>query len=158
MQVFEGKTHTATWTLGIVSYVQKILDGNYTDIEKTLVRDILSYIRAAYVYSGLDEGDIAKIDDIIGVNYDETSKPNTNVEAAFDVDGLSSALLELGDAPAFRFYIDGNYDASAYRFTVNGNVVKGEIMTDGGRTYIKVSLYAYAMTDTVSYTIDLDTD
>lgn len=154
MQVFEGKTHTASWTLGIISYVQKILDGNYTNTEKTLVRDILSYIRAAYEYAELDEKDVARIDAIIGENYDDSIKPDTDVDAAFDVDGLSSAALELGDAPSFRFYIDGNYDAAAYRFTVNGNAVKGEVMTDGERTYIRVSLYAYAMTDTVSYTID----
>ncbi len=154
MQVFEGKTHTASWTLGIIPYVQNLLDGNYTDTVKTLARDILSYIRAVYTYAGLDEKDVARIDAIIGENYDDSIKPDTDVDAAFDVDGLSSAALELGDAPSFRFYIDGNYDVAAYRFTVNGNAVKGEVMTDGERTYIRVSLYAYAMTDTVSYTID----
>ncbi|MBR5448714.1 MAG: hypothetical protein IKV43_01880, partial [Clostridia bacterium] len=155
VEYFEGKVQTLTWNIGVISYAKILIDGNYTNIVKTLAKDILSYIRATYIYAQLDDNCVAEIDAIIGKDYEVTSAPDTNVESAFKVDGLSSATLELGEAPAFRFYIDGTYDASAYRFTVNGKTVKGEILTDEeSKVYIKVSLYAYEMTEIVSYTVD----
>ena len=154
MQMFEGKTHTATWTLNVVSYVQKLINGNYSDTVKVLAKDILSYIRAIYVYDGLSNEDIAKIDSIIGAEYDASSRPDTTVNAVSDTDGLSSASLELGAAPSFRFYIDGSYDASLYKFTIANATPVSEVMTDtDGRVYIRVYVYAYAMHETVHYTI-----
>lgn len=155
MQVFEGKTHTATWTLSVVSYAKKLIAGNHSDTVKTLAKDVLSYIRAIYVYDDLDENAIKYIDDIIGAGYDVEAKPDTSVSAVNDTNGLSSACLELGAAPAFRFYLDGSYDADLYKFTTPESTPTCEILKDtDDRTYIRVSVYAYAMTNTVSYTID----
>ena len=135
-------------------YAQKLINGNYSDTVKTLAKDILSYIRAIYVYDGLSEEDIANIDSIIGVNYDSSSAPDTTVGAVSDTDGLSSAALELGSAPSFRFYLDGSYDASLYKFTIANATAVTEIKTDtDGRVYIRVYAYAYAMPETVRYTI-----
>lgn len=155
LQIFEGKAHTVTWTLDVVSYVKKLLDGNYSNTVKTLAKDILSYVRAAYGYAGADASYTDRIDAIIGADYDSTAKPNTSVDSVLDYDGLSAATLELSSAPAFRFYIDGSYDASLYKFTVGGTTPNCEILTDEeGKTYIKVYVYAYLMTETVCYTID----
>ena len=155
MQLFEGSTHTLSWKVGIISYVQRLIDGNHTVTTKALAKDILSYIRATYIYAQIDENAVKMIDAIIGENYDASSTPNTSINAAISVNGLSSATLELGESPAFRFYIDGSYDPSLYKFTVNGNSVNTEILTDSdSRTYIRVSMYAYAMTYTVCYTVE----
>ena len=155
MQMFDGKTHTATWALSVVSYTEKLIAGNYSDTVKTLAKDVLAYIRAVYVYDNLDKSDIDHIDSIIGKNYSSSSKPNTNVTAVNNADGLSSACLELGASPAFRFYLDGSYDASKYKFRVAETTPNCEVLADtDGRTYIRVSVYAYAMTNTVSYTIE----
>ena len=155
MQMFDGKTHTATWALSVVSYAEKLIAGNYSDTVKTLAKDVLAYIRAVYVYDNLDKSDIDHIDSIIGKNYSSSSKPNTNVTAVNNADGLSSACLELGASPAFRFYLDGSYDASKYKFRVAETTPNCEVLADtDGRTYIRVSVYAYAMTNTVSYTIE----
>ena len=155
MQMFDGKTHTATWALSVVSYTEKLIAGNYSDTVKTLAKDVLAYIRAVYVYDNLDKSDIDHIDSIIGTNYSSSSKPNTNVTAVNNADGLSSACLELGASPAFRFYLDGSYDASKYKFRVAETTPNCEVLADtDGRTYIRVSVYAYAMTNTVSYSIE----
>lgn len=154
MQVFEGKTHTATWTLNVVSYLEKLLGGDYTGTVKTLAKDTLSYIRAIYEYDDLSKEAIDHINELIGTGYDATSRPDTDIEAVNDADGLSSACLELEAAPSFRFYLDGTYDAELYKFTVPGATTVCETLTDtDDRVYIRVSVYAYAMTETVSYTI-----
>ena len=128
--------------------------GNYTNTVKALAKDIVSYVRSVYVYEDLDKATIARLTAIIGEDYDYESVPDTSCAAIQNTPGLSSASLELRDAPTFRFYIDGSYDASLYRFTVNGIRVDSEILVDtDGRVFIRVAPYAHSIATTVSYTI-----
>lgn len=149
-----GGEKTLAYTLNIVKYANAILAGNYLEVEKNLIKDILSYIRSAYVYANTEEtaSVVATINAIIGENYDETSKP-TDIESAEKTNGLDSITMELGNAPAFIFYIADGYTADQYVIRVNGFTPDCEVITEGGRTYIKVTMYAYAMVDTITYSI-----
>ena len=147
------KIATGTFTFSIPTYAQKVITtGN--EIETTLVRDVLSYVRSAYVYFGKqDKAAIANIDTIIGENYDAENTPELNGSAETPTVGLKSATLVLGATPAIRFYISGSPDS--YEFYVNGVKLNTVTVTDGdGKTYVEMDVYAYAMCDTVTYCID----
>ena len=148
------------WSLGVISYADTVIGGSYTDTTKTLARDILAYIREAYLYAKSENVDTVKtqIDAIIGADY--AVAPDTAADAKQSVDGLDGAGLVLGNRPAFYFLpeLDSEgetvYDATAYKFAVDGTSVRTEVTTIEGKTAILVYTYAFAITDTVTYTVD----
>lgn len=156
------KTVFGNWTVSIVKYAKLVLnDNDSTATEKTLVRDILSYVRSAYIYFERDNAAAikAQIDAVIGADYDATSRP-TDMEAAQVGGGFDSATFRLDAKPAFVFYpetdAEGNlvYDLSAYRFTQNGKALAVENTTVEGRACIVIATYAYEIADNISYSID----
>ena len=147
-----GKTATATFTFGVIKYAGKMLaDGN--DVEKTLVRDVLSYVRAAYTYFKTDDAEtVSRINAILGEDYDANNAPMVEGSATASTTGLKSATFVLDGTPAMRFYLADGADATRYEFFINGTRVKTEISADG--KYIDIDVYAYALCETVTYTID----
>ena len=148
--IVESDVQAQSWTLSVISYANTLVSGNYTEVDKTLARDILAYVRAVYAYENKAEGAsvIESINAIIGEDY--TVSP-TITEAKQSTDGLSGAGLILGSQPAFYFIPE--YDVSAYTFMANGATITTEVSTVNGKTAILVYTYAYAITDTVTYTI-----
>ena len=146
------KTATGTFKFSIIKYAEKILaDG--TSQEQTLVRDVLSYVRAAYIYFKTgDAATIAKIDAILGDNYDEDNAPAKEGSATAETAGFKSASFVLDGTAAMRFYLPDGADASKYVFYIDGTRVKTE--SDENGTYIDIDVYAYALCETVTYTID----
>ena len=146
------KTATGTFTFGVIKYTEKILaDGS--DVEKTLVKDVLSYVRAAYAYFNTEDVEtISKINAILGENYDDNNAPVIEGSANATTSGLKSATFSLDGTPAMRFYLADGADASKYAFFIDGTRVKTETSADG--TYIDIDVYAYALCETVTYTID----
>ena len=158
-----GKTVYGNWNVSIVKYANLVLnDETSKDVEKTLVCDILSYVRSAYEYFQSSDAHAVKleIDEIIGENYDESSRP-TDMDAANVGSGFDSATLVLDAAPAFVFYPetdeDGElvYSTEAYRFTVDGKLLEKEVLTKpDGTVYIKVLTYAYGICENIAYSIE----
>ena len=146
------KTATATFTFGIIKYAEKILaDGG--DVEKTLVRDVLSYVRAAYTYFKTDNAQsVSRIDAILGAGYDAGNAPAEEGSADAETAGLKSATFSLDGEPAMRFYLPDGADVSKYEFFINGTRVKTQTSEDG--KYVDIDVYAYALCETVTYTID----
>ena len=146
------KTASATFTFGIIKYAEKILaDGS--DAEKTLVKDVLSYVRAAYAYFGTNDAQtVSRINTILGDNYDANNAPTVEGSATAETAGLKSATFVLDGTPAMRFYLADGADASKYAFFIDGTRVKTETSADG--KYIDIDVYAYALCETVTYTID----
>ena len=146
------KTASATFTFGIVKYAEKILaDGS--DAEKTLVKDVLSYVRAAYAYFGTNDAQtVSRINTILGDNYDANNAPTVEGSATAETAGLKSATFVLDGTPAMRFYLADGADASKYAFFIDDTRVKTETSADG--KYIDIDVYAYALCETVTYTID----
>ncbi len=146
------KTATGTFNFGVIKYAEKVLAADF-DIEKTLVRDVLAYIRAAYVFFKVEDAEsIAKINAILGEGYDEQNMPQLNGSAEVNVNGLDGAALVLDATPSIRFTLPNGADAGRYEFFINGVKVKTELSADG--KYIYLDVYAYALCETVTYTID----
>ena len=148
------KKATGTFNLGIIGYSEKILaDG--TDTEKTLVRDVLSYIRAAYAYFNTDDvASVSIIDAILGENYDANSAPEFDGSAVAPTTGLSSVTFVIDATPTVRFYLASGAEADAYKFYINGVLLNTVTGTNDGFTYIELDTYAYAVCETVTYTIN----
>lgn len=151
------------WKVSVLSYLKTLVDDS-TGIDNTLAKDILSYIRAAYVYEGTSEKlDYVKdfVDAINGADYDAANLP-TAAEVKQTVDGMDSAQLLLGSAPAFIFYpetdADGNlvYTTDSYVFALDGKYrLTAEVGVDGsGKTYIIVRLPAWALDNDVEYIVN----
>ena len=146
------KSAVGTFKFGIIKYAEKILaDGS--DVEKTLVRDVLSYVRAAYAYFKTEDADtVSRINAILGADYDANNAPAIEGSTTVEASGLKSATFSLDGTPAMRFYLADGADASKYAFFIDGTRVKTETSADG--TYIDIDVYAYALCETVTYTID----
>ncbi len=146
------KTATGTFTFGIIKYAEKILsDGS--NVEKMLVKDVLSYIRVAYVYFGINDANtIAKINAILGDAYDANNAPVIEGNANAETSGLKNATFVLDGEPTMRFYLEDGADASKYEFFIDGTRVKTETSKDS--KYIDIGVYAYALCETVTYTVD----
>ncbi len=151
------------WDISVVSYLKALADSSET-VVKTLAKDMLSYIRAAYVYDGSSDK-LAEVKDLVdsinGADYDNGSVPS-DLEAKRIVDGMHSAQLLLTSAPAFIFYpevdADGElvYNVEDYVFALDGKYRLNTVVAvnEEGRTYIQVSLPAYAADNTVEYIIN----
>ena len=151
--VFSGK-----WSISVVNYAERALAGEATEVTKTMLRDMLSYIRASYEYFATvgsvstKAAEIAKerIDSIIGADYDEANLPDMAETPSLDPDGLDRATISLGAEISFVFY--PTMDAEKYVFTMGNSTLKSEIKAGG--TYIVVTTYAYGVRDTIEYTVE----
>ena len=150
-----GETVRGRWSLGIEKYANQLLtDSATTDSEATLIKDILSYVGAAYTYFNMaNAADVnARIDAIIGADYESNNVPTVEGSATAVTSGLKSATFVLDGTPSMRFYLADGADASKYTFFIDGTRVKTETSADG--KYIDIDVYAYALCETVTYTID----
>lgn len=151
--------HKQSWELDVIDYAEALILGEYTAVEKTLARDILAYVRAAYLYKNGDDAAkvSSRVEEIIGDEY--SVSPDTSDEVRMSTEGLDAAGLLLKDSPILVFYPELNdngttkYELSAYSFTASGTVLTSEPVSIDGKTAILVYTYAYAVTDTVGYTV-----
>ena len=147
--VVKSDVQTQSWEIDVLTYASAIINGSFNTVEKTLAKNILYYVRAAYDYAA--EANSTEVIKKINTILDDDAVAPTIGEAVESTNGLDGAGLLLGDKPAFYFI--PTMDASLYTFTVNGAKVTTEITTVNGKTAILVYTYAYAITETVSYTI-----
>lgn len=148
----DGNDYTGTWTMSIPKYAEKVIaDGSA--VETQLVRDVLSYVRAAYAYfDKTDEAAMARINALLGENYDIDNRPALDGSAAAPTEGLKAATFVLNAKPAIRFYVsDVN---SEYEFFINGAKLATKEGSDEIGTYFEIDVYAYAMCETVTYTVN----
>ena len=147
----------ATRKLSVVKYAKTVLASNLGETNNKLAKDLLAYVKAACVYAGDKAETVAAIEAIIGADY--TVNPEV-AEAVASTAGLKSASLLLGEKPAFVFFPeldengDAKYDLNAYKFAIGDTTVTTEITEIDGKTAIVVYTYAYAMSETVTYTIE----
>ena len=152
-------SYNGNWKVGVVRHAEALLASAQSLATDKLVCDMLSYIRSSYVYfattGAVSEADrdaaVARIDALIGADYDKLNKPTINEAAALAVSGLKKASIYLGSKIAFAFYIEGN--AEDYVFTVNGRVLESEVINDPNGCYILVTTYAYGIRDTINYSV-----
>ena len=145
-----GNIVNGKYSLGVIKYAQSLIKtGN--DVEKRLICDILSYIKAAYLYFEREDATaFAKIDAILGDNYDANNAPAIEGSATPETNGLKSVAFNLDETPSMTFALEDGADASKYVFFINGRRVNTVVSEDG--KYIEIDVYAYQLCETVTYT------
>ena len=66
-------TYKNTWVLSVIDYAQDLLeDDGATAAEKAMIKDMLSYVKSAYIYFDIQNASevAARIDSILGKGYD----------------------------------------------------------------------------------------
>ena len=154
----DGTDVIGSFTFSTVKYAEKLLTMDITNQEKTLAKDILAYIKSAYEYFTVADRTalIDEIDAILG-SYVSDKVINAD-DAKCDTEGLSGATFVLGATPAIRFYLDG-YTADKFSFKVGERALSASEATTGSDTdgsYVQFTLFAYEMTETFSYVIDVE--
>ena len=144
----DGVSAEVNFTFSIPKYAVKVLDHG-TELEKQLVKDILSYIRAAYTYFEPSSTEaISAINAIIGADYDATSpyvaEGSTDAPTCF-----KSATFAITSTPAIKFYLNGDVNPKLYSFKVGGKTARHTIGSDDDGQYVKIDVYAYAMCETI---------
>jgi hypothetical protein len=148
-----NKSATKSYAFGVIRYAELVLAGN-NDTEKALIKNVLSYVRAAYAYFGTEDATaVSAIDAILGEGYDENHKHIDEGEKDSVTAGFKGATLVLDATPAIRFYLTDGADASAYEFFIKDSKVNTVTGTDTNGAYIEIDVYAYAMCETVTYTV-----
>jgi len=151
-------TATGTFTFSIPKYAEKVIASG-AEVEVQLVKDVLSYIRAAYAYFGTTDAEaMAKIDELLGENYDESSAPVMNGSAEKPTLGITAVTYNLTATPAIRFYLADGYTASMFSFSICGEAVTAVEGNDSTGAYLEISLYAYKMCETIDYVVGEDKD
>ena len=151
-----GTSVNGSFTFSVVKYAEKLLDMNVTETEKTLVKDMLAYVRSAYVYFNdalATDAEIVAIDAILG-NYKSQTVISSD-DARLEVEGLTGATFVLGAKPAVRFYYDA-YGIDKYSFKVGSREIDSTEVktgTDSDGKYFEITLFAYEMTEVFSYKI-----
>ena len=147
-------TANGTFTFSLLKYTGKILAVG-TESEKQLISDVLSYVRASCEYFAPENtATIKDIDAIIGEDYDVNNPHAEEGSTNGACEGLKSATFRLTSTPAFIFYVNDGADISKYSFKVNGKDVSFKVNEDSEGVYAQISLWAYAMCETVTYYID----
>lgn len=145
-------TVNSVWTLNFADYAKSVIGGDYSRIEKCLMKDMFSYARAAYAYWDKESDRITEINTILGENYDTVKAPILNGSAEEPTEGLSGVTFILDAKPTIRFYITGEYDS--YAFYVGEEKLKAVSGSDADGKYLDMDVYAYAMCDTITYTVN----
>ena len=155
-------TVNAKWTLNIVNYAKTVISGDGSDVEKALIRDMLSYAASAHTYFKTTGDVVAKlteIESILGESYDANNKvtvPENAAKKPADNTYFKSIATYLGEIPSFRFYLANGYQSSDFTFTVGGRKVEAiaiDTNSDGIADCLEIVMYAYMMLDDVSYTV-----
>ena len=150
-----GNTASATFTFSVIKYAEKVIaDADATDVEKTLVKDVLAYVKAAYVY--FDADDKAAVSEAIDEILGDYNKAFVKVDGETNTEnGLWGVVIVLEEKPAIRFVLPEGVSADGYTFKAENRTLRFTegVMTIDGKTYnyAEVSLYAYQMVNEITY-------
>jgi len=139
----------ATFTFSIPKYAAKVL-ANGTDVEKTLAKDVLAYVKAAYNYftEFNTAEEIARVNTLIDSIIGDYKAEPVSSGVTNTVSPVTSVTLNLDSKPSIRFYVtDTNLE-----FYANGrklDTVTGTDATYGA--YVELDVYAYVLAETITY-------
>ncbi len=151
----DGKDYNGTWTMSIPKYSKKVIVSDANSTEKTLVKDVLAYIKAAYIYFDADNKTevVNVIDEILGDYNNTFAKVEGNTDAD---DGLYGVVIVLEEKPAIRFILPAGATADNYTFKSGNTTLKYTVGTttvdEKTYYYAEVSLYAYQLINEITYT------
>ncbi|MBQ2737694.1 MAG: metallophosphoesterase [Clostridia bacterium] len=151
-----GDEGSASYTLSTLKYAEKLLaDGNATATTKTLVCNMLAYVKSAYTYFGTEGAEeiASAIDAIIGTGATEFEKiDDINGSMAVGA-GVNGVTFILDAEPRVRFYLEAGTDLTNYAFKIDGVAQKftatSETIGETNFVCADISLFAYKMIGTV---------
>ena len=144
----DGMIATATFTFSIPKYATKVMASG-TDVEKTLAKDVLAYVKAAYNYFTTfnTAEEIARVNALINsIIGDYTSAPVSSGTTA-TVTPVTAVTLNLDSKPSIRFYVTD----TAVEFYANGKKLNTVSGSDANGAYVELDVYAYALCETITY-------
>lgn len=148
-------SYKGSFTFGMLKYANSVVDGDYSVIEKYLVKDMLSYVRSAYSFWNKESDKLGVIETLLGDNYDEKPEnaPTTlNTEAwTPSGSGFSYVTFYLGEAPSYRFYYESDA-APQYTFEVGEREIVAKYGCDSRGNYLEIKVYAYEILLGITFT------
>jgi len=151
----DNKTVDAAWTLDVLSYAKAVLASDFDDVTKTLMKDMLVYALTAYTHFE-EELESAKATEVAAIINGYTKEmPESNAVNTASGIYFNKVEISLDEVPSFRFYLNGSYTAEDFAFKVGTRNVSADVVNDedGNALYLEITMYAYMMLDTVSYTV-----
>ncbi len=141
------KTKIGSFTLSVVKYASKLISSNESETVKKLAKDTLAYVNDAKEYfCGARSENIYSI---LG-SYEGVFSPKASENTTA---GLKLASFSLKSKPAVRFYLADGYKPSDFEFYQADKKLVATSGTDSYGSYVEISRYAYAMTQTFNYTV-----
>jgi len=146
---------TATFTFSIPKYAAKLLnDAGATEVEKQLIKDVLSYIQSAYSYfaeyNTVEEIErvSALVNELLMIGGEYSGEPNLDGTSENNTSLVSAVTLVLDAKPTIRFYVkDTNV-----KFYIGEKLLNTKSGTDeDGNLYVDLDVYAYALSETITY-------
>ena len=146
-------TVDANWTLNVLNYTKSVINGNYDDTTKLLMKDMLVYASAAHTYFN-NPLDTTKANVVTTLLDGYTAElPTGDAKLPASDTYFTSATVYLGEVPSFRFYLAEGYTADDFTCKVGKRSVTATTGSDENGAYLEVVMYAYMMLDDVTYTV-----
>ncbi|MBE6536381.1 MAG: sialate O-acetylesterase [Ruminococcaceae bacterium] len=143
-------TVDANWTLNVLNYTKSILAGEYDNVTKTLMKDMLVYASAAHTYFENTEAVSAKLSEIATLLEGYAKEmPTGEAKQPTGTTYFKEVTVNLDKVPSFIFTLADGYTADDFTFKV-GSRPATVIAGDG---YVEIVMYAYMMLDDVTFTV-----
>ncbi len=138
-----------SFTMNVPKYAAKLIASG-SEVEKTLAKDVLLYVKAAYEYFAdfNTPEEIERVSVLVkSIVGDYVGEP-ISVGTVNTVAPVSAVTLNLSSEPTIRFYVS---DVSVEFFLGERklSVVKG---SDENGAYVELNVYAFALCETITYT------
>ena len=144
-------TVNANWTLSTLKYTKSVLAGEYNDVTKTLMKDMLVYAAAAHTYFENTEKVAEKLSEVAALLEGYTKEmPEGEAKKPTDKTYFTDVTVYLGEVPSFRFTLAEGYTADNFTFKVGTR----DATVTAGEGYVEVAMYAYMMLDDVIFTVN----
>ena len=147
-----GEEISATYTFSTLKYANKLLaDEDATPVTKTLVCNMLAYVKSAYAYFGTEgASEIATaIDAIIADGATKLERVEGSATEGAVPEGVTFIL---DSTPRIRFYF-GNNTLDGVVFKIGESVIPytdaSEVIGEYTYAYADIALFAYRMIDTI---------
>ena len=157
-----GTTLRGSFTFSIPDYAKAIIGNeNATAAEKTLVADVLAYIKSAYNYFANIENPLVTEEELAAANaaigevsgtstFNKETVLNSYAVSVMNLDGITGVTFNLGSTPSLLLTFDGTVTADDFTYSING--VELDYTTDDDRTYVQITGFAYLMNETITVT------
>ena len=136
VSVASGANVLAEGNYSVRAYCQYLLDGDYTNATKKMVKEVLNYGAAAQTYFSYNTDNMANAGNELAAVAVPTEGYDMTVDGKVSGITLRGTSLVFASKVAIRYYF-ATSDISAYTFTVNGSAYEAQ-EKEAGLYYVEV--------------------